>query len=44
MHPNAVTDKIVCDLDEVMVSLCARLYGKRFARKRGKKVFAGIDE
>ena len=37
-----ITDDMVGDLHEVIVSLCARLYGKRAAKNRGKKAMEAI--
>jgi predicted site-specific integrase-resolvase len=37
MDPDEVKDDIVRDLHEVIVSLCARLYGKRSAKSRAKR-------
>jgi putative resolvase len=34
LHPEEVTDDLVRDMVEVLTSLCARLYGRRFARRR----------
>lgn len=39
-----VTDDIVRDLHEVIVSMCARLYGKRSAKNRAQKVINAIHE
>jgi putative resolvase len=38
-----ITDDIVRDLQEVIVSMCARLYGKRTAKKRAKKGIEAIQ-
>ncbi|CAB4244003.1 Resolvase domain protein [Methylacidimicrobium sp. AP8] len=38
------TDDIVGDLHEVIVSMCARLYGKRSARNRAEKALKAIHE
>ncbi len=38
-----VTDDIVRDLREVIVSLCARLYGKRSAKNRAQQALAAIQ-
>jgi predicted site-specific integrase-resolvase len=43
VEPNEVTDDIVRDLHEVIVSLCARLYGKRSARNRAQKALEAIQ-
>lgn len=37
IEPEEMTDDIVCDLHEVIVSMCARLYGKRSAKNRAQK-------
>ena len=37
IEPEEMTDDIVRDLHEVIVSLCARLYGKRSAKNRAKR-------
>jgi putative resolvase len=37
VDPDEMKDEIVRDLHEVIVSLCARLYGKRSARNRAKR-------
>ena len=34
IEPTEVTDDVVGDLHEVIVSMCARLYAKRSARNR----------
>ena len=39
-----VTDDVVRDLHEVIVSMCARLYGKRSAKNRAKKAIDVISE
>jgi predicted site-specific integrase-resolvase len=38
-----ITDDIVRDLHEVIVSMCARLYGKRAAKNRAKKAIEAIQ-
>jgi predicted site-specific integrase-resolvase len=38
-----MTDDIVRDLHEVIVSMCARLYGKRSAKNRARKALAAIQ-
>ncbi|CAF0704897.1 hypothetical protein [Candidatus Methylacidithermus pantelleriae] len=40
--PNGMIDDMVCHLYETLVSLCARLYRKRFARNRAKKALEAI--
>jgi predicted site-specific integrase-resolvase len=37
-----LTDDIVRDLHEVIVSMCARLYGKRSAKNRAQKALDAI--
>ena len=37
IDPEELKDDIVRDLHEVIVSLCARLYGKRAAKNRAKR-------
>jgi predicted site-specific integrase-resolvase len=37
VEPDEMTDDIVRDLHEVIVSTCTRLYGKRSAKNRAKK-------
>lgn len=39
-----VSDDVTRDLHEVIVSLCARLYGKRSARNRAKKAMSALEE
>lgn len=43
MNETEVADDIVRDLHEVIVSLCARLYGKRSARHRAKKAMDALS-
>ena len=38
-----ISDDIVRDLHEVIVSMCARLYGKRSAASRAKKAMAALN-
>ncbi len=38
-----MTDDIVRDLHEVIVSMCARLYGKRSAKNRAQKALAAMQ-
>ena len=38
-----ITDDIVPDLQEVIVSMCARLYGKRAAKNRAKKAIEAMQ-
>lgn len=42
IDPDEVTDDIVRDLHEVIVSMCARLYGKRSAKNRAKKAMDAL--
>lgn len=42
MEPDEMTDDIVRDLHEVIVSMCARLYGKRSAKNRAQKALDAI--
>ena len=44
IEPEEMTDDIVRDLHEVIVSMCARLYGKRSARNRAQKALDAINE
>ncbi|CAB4242911.1 Predicted site-specific integrase-resolvase (fragment) [Methylacidimicrobium sp. AP8] len=44
VDPDEMTDDIVRDLHEVIVSMCARLYGKRSARNRAEKALKAIHE
>jgi len=37
IEPDEMTDDIVRDLHDVIISMCARLYGKRSAKNRAKK-------
>jgi predicted site-specific integrase-resolvase len=37
IEPDEMKDDIVRDLHEVIISLCARLYGKRSAKNRAKR-------
>jgi predicted site-specific integrase-resolvase len=38
-----ITDDMVRDLHEVIVSMCARLYGKRSAKNRARKAIEAIQ-
>jgi len=38
-----IPDDIVREKQEVIVSMCARLYGKRAAKKRAKKAIEAIQ-
>ena len=40
IEPEEMTDDIVRDLHEVIVSMCARLYGKRAAKNRAARALA----
>jgi predicted site-specific integrase-resolvase len=42
IEPDELTDDVVRDLHEVIVSMCARLYGKRSAKNRAKKAIDAI--
>jgi putative resolvase len=44
VEPDEMTDDIVRDLHEVIVSMCARLYGKRSAKNRAKKALDALHE
>lgn len=44
MESDEVTDDIVRDLHEVIVSMCARLYGKRSAKNRAQKALDAMQE
>lgn len=43
IEPEEMTSDIVRDLHEVIVSMCARLYGKRSAKNRAKKVLEAMQ-
>lgn len=43
IEPEEMTDDIVRDLHEVIVSMCARLYGKRSAKNRAKKAMEALS-
>ncbi len=43
IEPDEMTDDIVRDLHEVIVSMCARLYGKRSAQNRAKKALDALN-
>lgn len=43
IEPDDLKDDIVRDLHEVIVSMCARLYGKRAARNRAKKAIEAME-
>ena len=42
IEPEEMTDDIVRDLHEVIVSMCARLYGKRSAQNRAQKALDAL--
>lgn len=42
MEPDEMNDDIVRDLHEVIVSMCARLYGKRSAKNRAQKAMDAL--
>ena len=44
MQDEEITDDLVRDLHEVIVSMCARLYGKRSAKNRAQKALDAIHE
>jgi len=44
MHPEELNDDIVRDLHEVIVSMCARIYGKRSAKNRADKALKAMQE
>ena len=44
MESEEITDDIVRDLHEVIVSMCARLYGKRSAKNRAQKALEAIHK
>ena len=44
IEPDEVVDDVVRDLHEVIVSMCARLYGKRSAKNRAQKAMDAIHE
>lgn len=43
IEPEEMTDDVVRDLHEVIVSMCARLYGKRSAKNRAQKALAAMQ-
>ena len=43
IEPEEMTDDIVRDLYEVIVSMCARLYGKRSAKNRAQKALEAMQ-
>ena len=44
MEDNELEDDLVRDVTEVMTSLCARLYGRRSARRRAERALAAAQE
>ena len=44
MEQEERTEDIVGDLDEVIESMCARLYGKRWAKNRARKALDALHE
>ena len=44
MEDNELEDDLVRDVTEVMTSLCARLYGRRSARRRAERALAAARE
>jgi predicted site-specific integrase-resolvase len=44
MEAEEMTDDVVRDLHEVIVSMCARLYGKRSAKHRAQKALDAMHE
>ncbi len=43
IEPDEMTDDIVRDLHEVIVSMCVRLYGKRSAKNRAQKALDALS-
>lgn len=43
VDPAEITDDVVRDLHEVIVSMCARLYGKRAATNKAKRAMAEVN-
>lgn len=44
IEPDEITDDVVRDLHEVIVSMCARLYGQRSAKNRARKALDAIKD
>ena len=44
IEPAEMTDDIVRDVHEVIVSMCARLYGKRSAKNRARKALEALHD
>jgi putative resolvase len=42
IDPDEMKDDIVCDMTEVLTSMCARLYSKRSAQQRAEKAMAAL--
>ncbi len=40
--PAEVDDDLVRDVTEILTSLCARLYGRRAAKKRAERIAAAV--
>lgn len=43
IDPAEVTDDLVCDMTEVLTSMCARLYGRRAAENRAKRALEALQ-
>jgi len=43
LEKSEVTDDLVQDMIEVLTCLCARLYGRRWARNKAKKALHAIE-
>ncbi|MER3488365.1 MAG: integrase [Meiothermus sp.] len=44
MEPDEVKDDLVQDMTDVLTSFCARLYGRRSARRRAEKAMQAVTE
>ena len=44
IDPKEVNDDIVRDVHEILVSLCARMYGKRAAANKAKRAMAAMND
>lgn len=44
LDPQETTRDLVCDITEVLTSMCARLYGQRAATKRAARAIAVATE
>ena len=42
VDPAEVDDDLVRDVTEILTSLCARLYGRRAAKKRAERIAAAV--